>query len=40
LTLPRGIFISKEDKIYVADAYNRRVQVFLGALATQKEQAK
>jgi DNA-binding beta-propeller fold protein YncE len=32
--LPRGIYISAEDKVYVADAYNRRVQIFLGAIAT------
>jgi sugar lactone lactonase YvrE len=26
--LPTGIFISENDTIYVADSYNRRVQVF------------
>jgi DNA-binding beta-propeller fold protein YncE len=26
--LPAGIYISADDTIYVADAYNRRVQVF------------
>jgi hypothetical protein len=26
--LPAGIFIDEDDHIYVADSYNRRVQVF------------
>jgi hypothetical protein len=26
--LPSGIFIGRQDTIYVADAYNQRVQVF------------
>jgi sugar lactone lactonase YvrE len=26
--LPNGIFVGFDDTIYVADAYNRRVQVF------------
>ena len=26
--LPAGLYIDKEDKIYLADSYNNRVQVF------------
>ena len=26
--LPAGLFIDKQDRLYIADAYNRRVQVF------------
>jgi len=40
MMMPRGIFISDQDKVYVADAYNHRIQVFQGALATAKESTK
>ena len=48
-TLPGGIYISAADHVYVADAYNQRVQIFLGAVAntaahtpdaTEKESVK
>jgi sugar lactone lactonase YvrE len=26
--MPNGIFIDHEDRIYVSDSYNRRVQIF------------
>jgi hypothetical protein len=26
--LPAGIFIDKRDRIYVADSYNKRIQIF------------
>ena len=26
--MPSGIFIDRDDMIYVADSYNRRIQIF------------
>jgi len=37
--LPGGLFISPDDDIYVADGYNRRIQVF-HRLAGTNEAAK
>jgi hypothetical protein len=28
MSLPAGIFIDGQDRIYVADSYNRRIQIF------------
>jgi DNA-binding beta-propeller fold protein YncE len=28
MSLPAGLFIDEKDKIYVADSYNNRVQIF------------
>jgi len=35
--LPGGMFIDSDDRIYVADAYNGRIQMFLAAPAMAKE---
>ena len=38
--LPGGIFIDAQDQIYVADAYNQRVQVFVAESGVAKESTR
>lgn len=38
--LPAGLFLDKDDRIYVVDSYNRRIQVFkYYAIKTKSEGA-
>jgi DNA-binding beta-propeller fold protein YncE len=39
-TLPAGIYIDKLDRIYIADSYNRRIQIFQYVKENKEQIAK